>query len=115
MPKLKPFAQALIACFLLSMCPVMLQAAEESKKENFNPQLYNEENLPPGIIYMITGPVDGFPSEGIVVGDIFYPRSKIKGFYYPDGKKATINALYKGKTVVVYANEKHEAVYVVLK
>lgn len=89
--------------------------AAEVKPTAFNPQLYNEANLPPGILYIDSGKIDFIDTDGIVVDDARYPITSLTQLVTLKGVPITKSALKKGQSVDVYANAKHQAVYVVVK
>jgi opacity protein-like surface antigen len=102
----------LIVGALLLATAVMAAAAE---KPAFDPRVHNETNLPVGILYVDSGTVYLVESSRIVVGDAEYPFSNKMKVFTEDGLKLAKKHLKKGQKVDVFANEKHEAVYIVLK
>lgn len=102
-----------IAGALLLATAVAAVAAEKS--EPFNPALYNEVTLPPGILYMDSGTIDYVEATRVVVNDADYPFHTNINVYTREGLKTDRKALKKGTKVDLYANDRHEAVYVVVK
>jgi hypothetical protein len=102
----------IVGAFLLATA-VIAVAAE--KPIPFNPQIHNQNNLPAGILYMEHGTVYFVTNERLVVNDANFPFRKATQVFTPDGLKISRKNLKKGQKVDVYANDKHEAVYVVIK
>ena len=103
----------LLIVWLASVCLV-----EAKDGFVFDPSKHNDENLPPGVHYILRGMVDGVFKEGIVVDDILVPIKGAK-FYYENGEEATEHALFTGRRVELYVADDgstvYRTVYVVLK
>lgn len=81
----------------------------------FSPKIHNETNLPEGILYVDTGTVYFVENKRVVVDDANYPYNIKMQVFNIDGIKIARKGLKKGQKVDVYANDKHEAVYIVVK
>jgi hypothetical protein len=90
-------------------------AVAAEKPAPFNPTLYSAENLPPGILYIDSGTVNFVTPERVVVDDANYPFSANMRVFNREGVKAETDTLKAGQQVDLFANDKHEAVYVVIK
>ncbi|BCS97145.1 hypothetical protein DSLASN_27770 [Desulfoluna limicola] len=103
----------LIAGTFLLTTSVMAVAAE--KPAPFSPAIHNAENLPANILYMKNGTIYLVTQNSLVVNDATYPLSSKAQVFTKEGLKVTRKNLKKGQKVDLFANTKHEAVYIVLK
>jgi len=102
----------IVVAFLLTTAVVAVAA---EKHAPFNPTIHNATNLPSGILYMEHGKVYFVTNERLVVNDANFPFNKSMRVFTRDGLKVSQKKLKKGQKVDIYANDKHEAVYVVIK
>jgi len=102
----------LLGALLMITATVTLATGSQA---GFKPAIHNADNLPPGILYMDTGSVDLVKRDLIVVNDASYPYYRRVQVFSKDGLKITRKKLQKGQTVDLYANDHHEAVYIVQK
>lgn len=102
----------IVGAFILATAVVSVAA---EKPTPFSPKIHNEANLPVGILYVDSGTVNFVESQRVVVDDAEYPFSSKMKVFTLDGLKVSKKSVKKGKKVDVYANDKHEAVYIVIK
>lgn len=115
-PRKKPMKRILIFITgaLLLVTSITTVAAEENPS-HFNPKLYNEETLPEGILYIFSGMIDFINEDGVVVDDAQFPLAAKVQVVSIVGLIIEQKDLKKGQKVDVYANDKHKAVYIVVK
>ncbi|BCS97157.1 hypothetical protein DSLASN_27890 [Desulfoluna limicola] len=102
----------IVGAFFLATTVVAVAA---EKPVPFSPKIHNEANLPEGILYVDSGTVNFVETQRVVVDDAEYPYNKKMQVFTMDGLKGSKKSVKKGKKVDVYANDKHEAVYIVIK
>jgi len=101
----------IVGAFFLTTAALAVAAGPTT----FNPKIHNEANLPMGILYVDSGTVNYVQKDKVVVDDAEYPFSYKFKLFTLDGLKISRKNLKKGQKVDLYANDKHEAVYIVLK
>lgn len=90
-------------------------ALAAGSQAGFNPAIHNADNLPEGILYMDTGNVDRVTHELVVVNDATYPFNRRVQVFSKEGKRRPQKSIRKGQSVDLYANDDHQAVYIVVK
>lgn len=90
-------------------------AMAADKPAPFDPKRHRETTLPPGILYMDPGTIHFVNANRVVVDDADYPFHRDMQVFTADGLKTDRDALKEGQKVELYANDRHEAVYVVVK
>ncbi len=109
---MKHFFTFIVGVILLTTS-AMTVAAETP--EPFNPRVHTKENPPTGIAFVETGKVDIVTEERVVVDDGNFPFSTSVKIFTRDGLTTPRKNLKAGQTVDLYANDRREAVYIVIK
>lgn len=101
--------------FIATALLLAATAMAADKPAPFDPKRYSETTLPPGILYMDRGTIQFVNANRVVVDDADYPFHRDMQVFTADGLKTDRDALEKGQRIDLYANDRHEAVYVVVK
>ena len=102
----------IVGAFILATAVVSVAA---EKPTPFSPKIHNEANLPVGILYVDSGTVNFVENQRVVVDDAEYPYNRKMQVFTMDGIEVSKKSLKKDRKVDIYANDKHEAVYIVIK